>query len=62
MTMQPATRSFDNFQAAAMECALSRVWLGIHFRYDSLAGNQLGTDVGRYVLANYLTSVRQNRQ
>jgi membrane-associated phospholipid phosphatase len=58
LTMQPATRSFDDFQSAAMECALSRIWLGIHFRYDSLAGNKLGSDVGRYVVANYLAPVR----
>ena len=54
MKMQPATRSFDSFQDAAMECALSRVYLGIHFRYDSIAGNRLGNDVGSYVVAHYL--------
>jgi membrane-associated phospholipid phosphatase len=54
MKMQPATRSFDNFQDAAMECALSRVYLGIHFRYDSIAGNKLGKDVGGYVVDHYL--------
>jgi hypothetical protein len=39
-----------------MECALSRVYLGIHFRYDSLEGNRLGKEIGNYVLANRLTS------
>ncbi len=52
--MDPPTRSFESFQQAAMECALSRVYLGIHFRYDSLAGNQLGNNVGRYALERYL--------
>jgi hypothetical protein len=37
-----------------MECALSRVYLGIHFRYDSIEGNRLGTGIGQHVLANYL--------
>jgi membrane-associated phospholipid phosphatase len=53
--MNPPTRSFDSFSAAAMECALSRVYLGIHFRYDSLEGNRLGKEIGNYVLANRLT-------
>jgi len=37
-----------------MECALSRVYLGIHFRYDSLAGNELGNKVGGYAVEKYL--------
>jgi membrane-associated phospholipid phosphatase len=47
--MQPATRSFNRFSDAAMECALSRVYLGIHFRYDSIAGYELGRQVGENV-------------
>ena len=54
IAMNPPTRSFESFQAAALECALSRVYLGIHFRYDSLAGNELGNNVGRYAVASYL--------
>ncbi|HEY7639728.1 MAG TPA: vanadium-dependent haloperoxidase [Steroidobacteraceae bacterium] len=52
--MEPPTRSFASFPAAAQECAMSRVYLGIHFRYDSLAGNALGNEVGRYALENFL--------
>jgi membrane-associated phospholipid phosphatase len=59
IAMNPPTRSFDSFPAAALECALSRVYLGIHFRYDSLAGNELGRNVGRYAVEKYL--VRANR-
>ena len=55
MRMEPATRSFDSFSAAAMECALSRVYLGIHFRYDSIAGNALGRNVGRFAVEHALT-------
>lgn len=55
--LNPTTRTFDNFAAAAMECALSRVYLGIHFRYDSLAGNTLGANIGRYALEEYLESM-----
>jgi len=50
----PPTRSFDSFSAAANECALSRVYLGIHFRYDSIEGNRLGTKLGEYTLAHHL--------
>jgi hypothetical protein len=37
---------------------LSRVYLGIHFRYDSIEGNRLGTEIGQYALAHRLTRVR----
>ncbi|MEZ5331216.1 MAG: vanadium-dependent haloperoxidase [Thermoanaerobaculia bacterium] len=52
--MEPSTRSFPSFADAAMECALSRVYLGIHFRYDSVAGNRLGRLIGLYELATSL--------
>ena len=52
--IEPATRSFDSFAEAAMECALSRVYLGIHFRYDSEEGFQLGRKIGEYARENFL--------
>ncbi len=55
--MDPPTRSFANFSSAAMECAISRIYLGIHFRYDSVVGNQLGRQVGAYAIENYLRAV-----
>ncbi|MGH8249678.1 MAG: vanadium-dependent haloperoxidase [Steroidobacteraceae bacterium] len=55
----PPTRSFDSFQAAAMECALSRVYLGIHFRYDSIEGNRLGSRIGNFGWKNHLVPVRR---
>ncbi len=54
MSMEPATRSFASFDEAAQECAASRVYLGIHFRYDSDAGYALGTRVGELVANRYL--------
>lgn len=48
--MSPPTRRFKSFSDAAMECALSRIYLGIHFRYDSIAGNRLGAKIGRKVV------------
>jgi membrane-associated phospholipid phosphatase len=55
--MVPPTRSFTSFSAAAHECALSRVYLGIHFRYDSEQGEQLGKKVGTYAWDHYLQSI-----
>lgn len=52
--MQPPTRSFERFSDAAMECALSRVYLGIHFRYDSVEGFELGKKVGGNVVEHLL--------
>lgn len=46
----PPTRSFASFAQAAEECSESRVYLGIHFRYDSEAGTDLGRRVGEAVL------------
>jgi hypothetical protein len=57
--MKPATRSFDSFSEAARECAFSRVYLGIHFRYDSIEGNRLGNRIGRHVVRMLPPRTRQ---
>ncbi len=57
LKMDPPTRSFDSFSQAGMEAALSRVYLGIHFRYDSEAGFDLGNKIGNYANQNYLTRI-----
>jgi len=54
IVMDPPSRTFPSFSAAARECSLSRVYLGIHFRYDSEAGTELGTKIGRHVVAEAL--------
>jgi membrane-associated phospholipid phosphatase len=59
VAMEPPTRSFGSFSAAAEECALSRLYLGIHFRYDSTAGNELGRRIGRYAVEEFLTPIEQ---
>lgn len=48
------TRSYDGFWDAADEEARSRVYGGIHFTFDSVAGQQIGANVGGYILDNYL--------
>lgn len=57
MKMEPPTRHFDTFSGAAMECALSRLYLGIHFRYDSEEGNRLGTRVGNHIINHFLKPI-----
>ncbi len=47
-------RTFDRFSAAAEEASLSRVFAGVHFRTDEVAGEQLGRRVARFVLARVL--------
>jgi len=49
------TRSYNGFWAAADEQTRSRVYGGIHFSFDSVAGQQIGADVGGYVTDNFLT-------
>lgn len=50
------TRSYDGFWAAADEQARSRILGGIHFTFDSVAGQQIGADVGGYVTDNLMTA------
>lgn len=54
MTMDPPERSFSSFTEAGLEAAMSRVYLGIHFRYDSEEGHQLGNAIGDYTNDNFL--------
>ena len=39
-----------------MEASMSRVYLGIHFRYDSEEGFVLGKKIGEYANANFLVT------
>ena len=48
------TRPYSGFSAAANAEADSRIYGGIHFRFDSAAGQQIGTDVAGYVMDNFL--------
>jgi hypothetical protein len=57
--MDPPTRTFNSFSEAAMEASLSRVYLGIHFRYDSIEGYNLGKQIGEYAVTNFLTPLKK---
>jgi hypothetical protein len=48
-------RSFTSFSAAAEEATLSRIFAGVHFRFDLTSGRRLGHNVADLVLDNFLT-------
>ena len=52
-------RSFDSFSDAAEEATLSRIFAGVHFRFDLTAGHRLGREVAAFVLAHFLKPVHQ---
>ncbi|MCW3095164.1 MAG: phosphatase family protein [Chthonomonadaceae bacterium] len=51
-------RSFTSFSGAAEEAGLSRIYIGHHFRTDHNAGQELGRNVGAYVVQSFLTPTR----
>jgi membrane-associated phospholipid phosphatase len=48
------SRQFDGFWQAAQEMSESRIYGGIHYRFDQVAGQQIGVSVADYVFANYM--------
>jgi hypothetical protein len=48
------TRSYPGFWAAADEMADSRIYGGIHFRFDNEAGQEVGANVANHVLDHFL--------
>ena len=49
-----ATRSYPGFTAMADEAANSRIYGGIHFRFDNVAGQSAGRNVANYVFLNFM--------
>lgn len=49
-----ATRSYPGFAAMANEQERARVWGGIHFTFDNVAGQSIGRNVGAYVFQNIM--------
>jgi len=50
-------RSFNNFQEAAIENTLSRVYAGVHVRSSGVLGQQVGDAVGDFVALNIATEI-----
>ncbi len=51
------SRTYTKFSAAAWENAISRIYLGVHYRFDATDGNRAGTDLGKYVARNCLRPI-----
>jgi hypothetical protein len=49
-----ATRSYAGFGAMADEQARARVYGGIHFTFDNVAGQSVGTNVANYVFSKLM--------
>lgn len=52
ITIAGDTRSFTGLEQAAQDGADSRLWGGIHFRFDNEAGLLMGQQIGRNALAS----------
>jgi membrane-associated phospholipid phosphatase len=48
------TRSFTSFDAAAAEAGRSRIYGGIHFGFDNINGQAVGTELANYVVNGFL--------
>ena len=55
-------RSFSSFRAAAEEAGLSRIYAGVHFRFDHTSGQRLGRDIAEYVFDDFLVARRQRER
>src|SRR5205814_2562483 len=53
-----AERSFGSLSGAAREATLSRIFAGVHFRFDLTAGETLGRQVAGLVTHHLLTPRR----
>lgn len=50
LTLSFGSRCFANLTGAATDASDSRIWGGIHYRFDTAAGLVLGTNIGDWVL------------
>lgn len=50
-----ADRGFTSFTQAAAEAGISRIYGGIHYNFDNIAGQTSGAAVGRYVANGFMT-------
>ena len=52
-------RSFSRISAAAEEATLSRIFAGVHFRFDLTNGQRLGREIADFVIDNFLTPTHE---
>jgi uncharacterized repeat protein (TIGR01451 family) len=53
-------RSYPNFEAAAYEAAISRLYGGIHYQFSNTLGVEVGKSVGSNINAIFATQLRTN--
>lgn len=53
--MPGVERSFTSLSDAAQEATLSRIFAGVHFRFDLTTGQQLGAQIAEFVTGRFLT-------
>jgi hypothetical protein len=53
----PAVRTFDTFSQPLAELIEARIWAGLHYRFEDVAGQLLGRNVANYGAANYFQPV-----
>jgi PAP2 superfamily len=53
-------RSFDSLSGAAQEATDSRIFAGVHFRFDLTVGQRLGREIAGFVTDNFLTRTGGN--
>ena len=52
------SRQFDGFWEVAEDQNMARIWGGIHYRFDQVAGQQIGRQAAEFVFANFMTPRR----
>jgi hypothetical protein len=45
------SRKIESFRKAALEASMSRVYGGIHYRFDVEKGNEMGQHIGSYIVS-----------
>jgi hypothetical protein len=60
VSLPGVSRTFESVGAAARENALSRIYVGFHFRHAVNAGIQQGREVGDYVASTALRPINSN--
>jgi hypothetical protein len=53
------TRCYSSFQEASWENAQSRIYLGVHWNFDAVAGIRQGKSVGNAVFDRVLRPIRR---
>jgi hypothetical protein len=56
----PVKRFFTSFSQAALECGVSRIYVGFHFRNSVDEGLKHGQKIGEYVCDHYLRPARHD--